>query len=161
VQRGSLPFQWVAADELYGDSPAFRDGVAAMNKSYFTEVKNTSLVWQSRPEVYLPEWKGHGRRPTRLKLRHPEDQPVPVKGLVAQLPQAAWLQATIKEGSQGPLVCDFAVLRLVEARHNLPGPELWLVIRRNVADPTVIKFYFSNAPAHTPLADFVRLSGLR
>ena len=161
VQRGSLPFKWVAADEVYGDSPAFRDGVAAMNKSYFTEVKSTSLVWPSRPEVYLPEWKGRGRRPTRLKLRHEEDQPLPVKDLVARLPQAAWLRATIKEGSQGPLVCDFAFLRVVEARHNLPGPELWLVIRRNLADPTVIKFYFSNAPAYTPLTDFVRLSGLR
>lgn len=161
VQRGSLPFQWVAADALYGDSPAFRDGVAALNKLYFTEVKNTSLVWRSRPEVYLPTWKGRGRRPTRLKLRHPEDQPLPVKGLVAQLPQAAWLRATIKEGSQGPLVCDFAFLRVVEARHHLPGPQLWLVIRRNVADPRVIKFYFSNAPAPTPLSDLVRLSGLR
>jgi len=161
LHRGGLPFQWVAADELYGDSPAFRDGVAAMNKWYFTEVKSTSLLWRSRPEVHLPEWKGHGRRPTRLKLRHPEDQPLQAKDLVAHLPQAAWMRATIKEGSQGPLVCDFAFLRVVEARHNLPGPELWLVIRRNVADPTLIKFYFSNAPAHTPLPDFVRLSGLR
>ena len=161
VQRGSLPFQWVAADELYGDSPAFRDGVAAMNKSYFTEVKNTSLVWPSRPEVYLPAWKGRGRRPTRLKLRYPEDQLGQVRDLVAQLPQAAWMRATIKEGSQGPLMCDFAFLRVVEARHHLPGPQLWLVIRRNLADPTVIKFYFSNAPAHTPLPEFVRLSGLR
>lgn len=161
LNRGGLPFQWVAADELYGDSPAFRDGVAAMNKLYFTEVKSTSLLWRSRPEVHLPEWKGHGRRPTRLKLRRPEDQPLQAKDLVAHLPQAAWMRATIKEGSQGPLVCDFAFLRVVEARHNLPGPELWLVIRRNVADPTLIKFYFSNAPAHTPLPDFVRLSGLR
>lgn len=161
VQRGSLPFQWVAADALYGDSPAFRDGVAAMNKSYFTEVKNTNWVWRSRPEVYLPAWKGRGRRPTRLKLRHPQDQPLQVKDVVAHLPQAAWMRATIKEGTQGPLVCDFAFLRVVEARHHLPGPQLWLVIRRNVTDPTLIKFYFSNAPAHTPLADFVRLSGLR
>ena len=36
MNRGSLPFQWVAADELYGDSPTFRDGVAAMNKLYFS-----------------------------------------------------------------------------------------------------------------------------
>jgi SRSO17 transposase len=161
VKRESLPFRWVAADELYGDSPAFRDGVAALGKLYFTEVKSTSLVWRSRPEVYLPDWKGRGRRPTRLKLRQPDDRPLEVRDLVASVPHAAWLQATIKEGSQGPLVCDFAFLRVVEARHNLPGPTLWLIIRRNVADPTVIKFYFSNAPTDTPLIEFVRLSGLR
>jgi len=161
VRRGSLPFQWVAADELYGDSPAFRDGVAALDKWYFTEVKSTSLLWQTRPEVYLPEWPGRGRRPTRLKLRHPEDRPVQVKDLAAYVPRAAWLRATIKEGSKGPIVCDFAFLRVVEARNGLPGPELWLVLRRNLDDPAVIKFYFSNAPAQTPPAEFVRLSGLR
>ena len=161
VRRGSLPFQWVAADELYGDSPAFRDGVAALGKWYFTEVKSTSLLWQVRPEVYLPAWPGRGRRPTRLKLRQPEDRPVQVKDLPADLPREAWLRAIVKEGSKGPIVCDFAFLRVVEARNGLPGPELWLVIRRNLADPAVIKFYFSNAPAHTPPAEFVRLSGLR
>lgn len=161
IQRDSLPFQWVAADELYGDSPAFRDGVAALDKWYFTEVKSTSLLWQTRPEVYLPEWPGRGRRPTRLKLRQPEDRPVEVKELAAYVPRDAWLRATIKEGSKGPLVCDFAFLRVVEARNGLPGPELWLVLRRNLDDPTVIKFYFSNAPAQTPPAEFVRLSGLR
>lgn len=161
IQRDSLPFQWVAADELYGDSPAFRDGVAALDKWYFTEVKSTSLLWQTRPEVYLPAWPGRGRRPTRLKLRHPEDRPVEVKELAAYVPRDAWLRATIKEGSKGPLVCDFAFLRVVEARNGLPGPELWLVLRRNLDDPTVIKFYFSNAPAQTPPAEFVRLSGLR
>jgi SRSO17 transposase len=160
-QRGTLPFRWVAADALYGDSPAFRDGVAALDKWYFTEIKSTSLVWPSRPEVYLPEWRGRGRRPTRLKLRQPDDQPVAVKDLVATLPKAAWLRATIKEGSKGPLVCDFAFLRVVEARHNLPGGDLWLIIRRNVDDPTVVKFYYTNAPAQTPLPEFVRLSGLR
>jgi len=161
VKRGSLPFQWVAADELYGDAPAFRDGVAVLGKWYFTEVKSSSLLWQTRPEVYLPEWPGRGRHPTRLKLRHPADRPVEVKDLAADVPRDAWLRATIKEGSKGPLVCDFAFLRVVEARHGLPGPELWLVLRRNLADPTVIKFYFSNAPAQTPQAEFVRLSGLR
>jgi hypothetical protein len=77
------------------------------------------------------------------------------------VPRDAWLRATIKEGSKGPIVCDFAFLRVVEARNGLPGPELWLVLRRNLDDPAVIKFYFSNAPAQTPPAEFVRLSGLR
>jgi len=42
--RGSLPFAWVAADALYGDAPAFRDGVAALDKWYFTEIRTTALV---------------------------------------------------------------------------------------------------------------------
>lgn len=58
-------------------------------------------------------------------------------------------------------MCDFAFLRLSEARANLPGPEVWLIIRRNLDDPAVVKFYFSNAPAATPLIELVRVSGMR
>ena len=156
-----LLFEWVAADELYGDSPAFRDGVAALDKWYFTEIKTTSQVWLIRPEVYVPAWKGRGRRPTRLRLYHPTAKAVTVQSIVAQIPALAWTRATIKEGSKGPIVCDFAFLRVVESRGGLPGPELWLVIRRNLENPTELKFYFSNAPTDTPLLDLVRLSGLR
>jgi len=49
VDRDSLPFQWLAADELYGDSPAFRDGVALLGKWYFTEIKRTTQIWPERP----------------------------------------------------------------------------------------------------------------
>ncbi len=161
IQRGSLPLAWVAADELYGDSPAFRDGVAALNKWYFAEVKGTTLIWQDRPEVHVPDWKGRGRRPTRLRLRHPADRPLSVKDLALALPTDAWRTATIKEGSKGPIVCDFAFVRVTESRANLPGPAVWLIIRRNLEDPSEVKFYFSNAPVTTPLVEFVRLSGMR
>jgi SRSO17 transposase len=157
----ALPFQWVAADELYGDSPAFRDGVAALGKWYFTEIKSTTQVWLKRPEVYIPAWKGRGRRPTRLRLRNPSEKAITVQEMVTHIPQPAWTRATIKEGSQGPIVCDFAFLRMVESRGGLPGPEVWLVIRRNVDDPAELKFYFSNAPADNPLLDLVRISGMR
>ena len=160
IERKSLPFQWVAADELYGDSPAFRDGVAALNKWYFTEIKCSTLIWESRPEVYLPEWKGRGRHPVRLHLRHEEDHPIRVDDLVPAIPADTWSKALIKEGSKGPIVCSFAFLRLTESRANLPGPEVWLIIR-NLDDPAVIKFYFSNAPVETPLVEFVRISGMR
>ena len=78
-----------------------------------------------------------------------------------RLPKTAWVRCKIKEGSKGPLVCDFVFLRITEARQNLPGPTLWLVIRRTVDDPTVIKFYLSNAPADIALSEVVRLSGMR
>jgi SRSO17 transposase len=161
VQRAALPFRWVAADALYGDAPAFRDGVADWGKWYFTEVARSTNVWRRRPAVFLPRWAGRGPHPKRLRLRTPSHRPVRVDELVRRLPQAAWVRCQVKEGSKGPLVCDFAFLRITEARHTLPGPTLWLVIRRKVDKPEVLKFYLSNAPADIALAELVRISGMR
>jgi SRSO17 transposase len=47
--RDTVPFRWVAADSLYGDSTAFRDGIAALNKEYFVEVSCDTQVWCNRP----------------------------------------------------------------------------------------------------------------
>ena len=161
VKRGHLPFQWVAADELYGDSPAFRDGVADLGKWYFTEIKSTTPIWRTQPKVYVPKWTGRGRRPTRLRLRYARQHPVQVKELVRNIPKQDWTQAVIKEGSKGPIACEFAFLRVTESHSNLPTGEVWLILRRNLDDPSVIKYYFSNAPANTPLSQFVRISGMR
>jgi hypothetical protein len=143
------------------NSPVFRDGIAALNKWYFVEVRCTTRIWQERPEVGVPPWKGRGRLPTRLRLRNPEQKALQVDDLAQQLPPAAWVRVKIKEGAKGPLVCDFASLRVIEVRDSLPGQELWLVIRRNLDDPTEIKYYFSNAPVDIDLAELVRISGMR
>jgi SRSO17 transposase len=161
IQRGELPFFWVAADALYGDSPAFRDGVAATEKSYFTAIKDNTLIWCSPPKVHVPAWSGHGRHPTRLRLSDKRKHPIPVKELVQKIQKQDWTQAVIKEGSQGPIICDFAFLRVTESRGGLPAAELWLIIRRNLDDPSEIKYFFSNAPISTPLNEFVRISGMR
>jgi SRSO17 transposase len=161
LERGQLPCQWVAADELYGDSPAFRDGVTALNKWYFVEVSRSSHIWTEKPAVHIPAWKGRGRKPTRLRLRNPEQKSQRVDALAQQLPAKAWVPAKIKEGTKGPLVCDFACLRVIEVRNGLPGPESWLIIRRNIQDPTEIKYYFSNAPAEIDPLQLVRISGMR
>lgn len=160
-ERGKLPCQWVAADELYGDAPAFRDGVADLDKWYFVEVSCSSHFWLEKPEVHIPAWKGRGRKPTRLHLRNPEQKSQRVEALAQQLPAKAWVRAKIKEGTKGPLVCDFACLRVVEVRDGLPGPESWLILRRNIADPAEIKFFFSNAPADIDPLELVRISGMR
>jgi SRSO17 transposase len=161
LQRDNLSFSWVAADALYGDSPAFRDGVAATGKYYFTAIKETTLIWCTPPKVHVPPWSGHGRHPTRLRLRDIRKHPIPVQQLVQKIQKQAWVQAVIKEGSKGPIVCDFAFLRVTESRGGLPAAELWLILRRNLDDPSKVKFYFSNAPVNTPLQEFVRISGMR
>jgi len=146
---------------LYGDSPTFRDGSAELGKWFFVEVRCTTRIWLERPEVAVPAWKGRGRQPTRLRLKNPEEKAIRVDILAQQLPKDTWVRTCIKEGAKGPLVCDFACLRVTEVRDDLPGQELWLVLRRNLDDPTEIKYYFSNAPADIDPADLVRISGMR
>jgi len=161
LKRDNLPFSWLAADALYGDSPAFRDGVAATGKNYFTAIKETTLIWCAPPKVHVPQWSGHGRHPTRLRLSDTRKHPISVNQLVKKIQKQDWVRAMIKEGSKGPVVCDFAFLRVTEARGGLPAGELWLIIRRNLDDPTEVKYFFSNAPVSTPLSEFVRISGMR
>src|SRR5271157_4176663 len=81
LKRDNLPFSWLAADALYGDSPAFRDGVAAMDKWYFTAIKENTLIWSSPPKVHVPHWSGYGRRPTHLRLSDTRKHPIPVQQL--------------------------------------------------------------------------------
>ncbi len=161
IKRTNLPFSWVAADALYGDSPAFRDGVAATGKYYFTAIKENSLIWSTPPKVHIPKWSGHGRPPTRLRLKDTRKHPIPVKDLVKRIPKQDWVRAVLKEGSKGPIVCDFAFLRVTESRSGLPAGELWLILRRNLDDPAEVKYFYSNAPASIPLTELIRVCGMR
>ena len=159
--RGSLPGRWVAADALYGNAPAFRDAVAALDKWYFTEVSSDQLIWRRTPALIVPAWSGKGRKPTRKRLKTPSNAAYRVDELMQRLPKTAWTRAIIKEGSKGPIVCDVAFVRVNEARDGLPGLRQWLIIRRNVDDPSVVKFYLSNAPETITTACLARMCGMR
>lgn len=161
VKRGSLRFRWVTADEVYGDTPQFLDGVANLGKWYFAEVSCSTRVWRRCPAVGKPWWSGRGPRPKKMRLRTPSHRPVRVDQVVSRLSKKAWSAYLVKEGSKGPIVCDFAFVRVTVVRDGLPGDTVWLVIRRNVENPSEIKFYLSNAPANIDPVELVRISGMR
>jgi SRSO17 transposase len=159
--RGELPGRWVAADALYGNSPDFRDAVATLNKWYFTEVSCDQLIWRRTPALLVPAWSGRGRKPTKQRLKTPSNAAYRVDELLWRLPKTAWTRTTIKEGSKGPIVCDLAFVRVNEARDGLPGARQWLIIRRNLDDPTVVKYYLSNAPETIETTQLARMCGMR
>jgi len=161
VARGSVRARWLAADALYGNSPAFRDGVAALSLYYFTAISCDTLIWRRQVALLVPSYTGKGRKPTKLRLKTPSNAPYRVDELAKRLPKSAWKRTTIKEGSKGPIVSDVAIMRVTEVRDGLPGPRLWLVIRRNVADPSDVRYYLSNAPETTTEAELARLLGMR
>ena len=165
--RGALPFGWVTVDEGFGKDPAFLDRVDRLGVGYFAEVPRNTLVWGERPQLAVPPATGKGRPATRERVGSGEPGAVRVAALTAQLPATQWTRHRIKEGAKGPMVADFATIRAVATRHGLPGPDVWVVLRRSLPDPEdvdaplVLKYYLSNASAATPLATFVWLSGMR
>lgn len=159
-QAGTLRCRWVTCDEAFGRDTDFLDRVAALGLWYVAEVPHDTQVWRQRPATAVPAWSGQGRKPTRTRVLAGEAKPAEVAQLAATLPADSWVRRTIKEGSKGPLVAHFAALRVIAVRESLPGPEVWVVLRRNVLTGE-LQVYLCNAPATTPLAPLVRLSGMR
>ena len=53
-----------------------------------------------------------------------------VEAVASALPPTAWQRLSFREGSKGVQYAEFARLRVVAERDDLPGPELWLVVQR-------------------------------
>jgi len=160
VQTQALRCRWVVADEAWGGHPSLLDGVAGLGLWSCAEVPHTTRVWDERPATHVPPWRGRGRRPQRERLV--EGAPAARTGLevAAGLPSEAWTRQTIKAGRQGPRVAECATLRVVAVRDALPGPDVWLVLRRHV-ETGELKTSLCNAPIDIALETHVRMSGMR
>lgn len=94
-----IKFGWVNADGLYGQSHAFRNGVADMGLYYVVDVHSDQQVFLSEPKIYLPESpKGKGRRPTKYKA---EGQSITVRDYLKALPKQELVQTRIRKGTKG------------------------------------------------------------
>ena len=109
----------------------------------------------------IPAWSGRGRKPKKPCQKTSTNAPYRVDALCRRLPTSAWTRVTSKEGTKGPIICDIACVRVTEARDGVPGPALWVILRRNLDDPTEVKYYLSNAPATLTLPQLARMCGMR
>jgi SRSO17 transposase len=160
-ERQVLPFQWVIGDEHFGNNPLLLDRIAAADLYYLMEVPHTTLVWRERPQSSVPPPSGKkGRPPQRPRLL--ADAPTPLRvDVLASDAALHWQAYQIQEGAKGPLVAEFAFVRVVLVRDGLPAADQWLVLRRSLGERPQLKTYLSNAPATTRLTTLVRKSGMR
>lgn len=182
-QRGALRATWLVCDEWFGRNQALLDRVDAAGLWYLAEVPRNTQLWplreptdgrrvRARPRAWLPPRavSGKGRRGRHARL-HPGSPPaVPVETLAAQLARRRWQRYRLLEGRKGPIVADFVALRALASRRGyregVPGPEVWVLIRRPLpmpgqTAPPELKYDVSNAPADTPLAELMRVCGMR
>lgn len=147
LAAGRVRFDWITADELYGANGDFLDALDAMNQRYVVEVKKNTIVWTTDPATLPGAFPGPKRRKKLGYYRYPETQSV--EKLAAGLAPEAWQPLALREGAKGPLVHEFAVMRVWAMRHYKPGPPIWLLLRRTT-EKTELKYYVSNASEETP-----------
>ena len=78
----------------------------------------------------------------------------------AELPEAAWREITVAEGTQGPRSYRFSAQRVRPTSRRKPGEIHWAVYRRNL-DGSEPRYYLSNAPEDTPLETLAYVGGSR
>src|SRR5439155_23201855 len=106
--------------------------------------------------------RGSKGRP-RHKPRVRADQPAPqtVEQMAAALPARAWQRLAFREGTKGTQQAEFARLRIVVERDDLPGPVLWLVVERGLDQQAKITYYLSNSAPEVPFLTLVQVGHTR
>src|SRR5262249_37952371 len=144
-------------DDEYGRAGHFLDELENLEQRYVLEVPVTTAVWTADPAECIPDYSGRGRKPTAPA----RDAVCTVGALAAELPASAWQALRVREGAIGPLVFEFAAVRVWGMRPRKPGPPAWLLIRRSLGAGPEIKYSISNADAETPLATLARVACTR
>jgi SRSO17 transposase len=156
-----VPFRWVGGDSVYGDSPTFVQGIRQFGKWYVLDSSADARVWTTEPQVIAPE-----DRP-KPKRGRPCTQPLVVgeakrvDEVVAALPTNAWHRLTVAEGSQGPLVYEYAEVWVWFSEEGLPGPRERLLVRRSLGQEPEWKYHRSNAPAAVLLLKLAQVRATR
>jgi len=144
VARSCVRFDWVTADEEFGRDGDFLDALEGSHQRYLVEVPANTTVWAGQP------------------LRQTPDELVwQVSQLALTIPAKDWRIIQLREGAKGPLVFEFARLRVWSVRHRHAGPQVWLLIRRSLERVPEVKYYFSNAETDVPLETMAQVTGTR
>jgi SRSO17 transposase len=156
LERG-LPFRWVTADSVYGDSPPFAQGVRALGKWYVLDSSADARVWLTEPEVIPAGTKGRRGRATTVP--RVATKPERVDEVVARLPATAWQRLVVAEGSQGPRLYEYACLWVWFSEEGLPSGRERLLVRRSLGQQAEVKYHRAHAPAEVPLEKLAQVRG--
>jgi SRSO17 transposase len=162
AQEGLLPFKYVVADGLYGNSPDFLDAIeACRGVTALVAISSETRCGLQRPQTADRCYTYKGEARAKRVVVGPEHAPRTVAAVAANLPASCWYQRKVSEGTKGPIVYAFARQRVTLCKEGLPERTVWLVIKRTVGANPVYAYAISNAPASTPLRTLVWLSGVR
>ena len=160
IQRG-VPFGWIGMDCHYGEQPWLLEELSDLSVIYTADIPCDTRVWLECPQTEIPARKGtRGRLPRKEKIKEGEPDPTEVRQIAQQLPQSAWQRLFLRDTERKQLWCHLAALRVYPVWDGLPGPQHWLLIRRDEGQQE-LKYQLCNAPESTLLQRLGQMSASR
>jgi len=157
-----IPYKYVLADSLYGNSPEFINAIEKCRSlTYFVSVPSDTLCWLERPLTRKKEYQYKGEVHTKEILEKTEKKPISFETIAMNTNNYFWYRRKVSEGTKGPIEYEFTRMRVVLSKNGLPQKTVWLIIKRTLGNNPTYSYYMSNAPESTKLETFVWLSGLR
>lgn len=158
----TLPFKYIVADCLYGNSPEFIEAAeSCVGKIYFISIPSDTQCWLKRPITRTKKYKYRGEVHSKIVVEKTEKKPITVETLAKNINDYFWYRRKVSEGTKGPIEYEFTKRQIILAKNGLPTKTVWLVIKRTIEDNPTYYYYISNAPISTRLKTFVWLSGMR
>jgi len=160
--QDALPFKYIVADCLYGNSPDFIDAIdECVGKTYFVSIPFDTLCWLQKPVTRIKTYKYKGQIRSKEIVENTAKKPISMAELAKSLNDYFWYKRTVSEGTKGPIEYEFSRRQVTIAKNGLPWKSVWLIMRRTLDKTPKFSFFISNASTSTKLNTFVWLSGLR
>ncbi|MFB7130062.1 IS701 family transposase [Kitasatospora sp. NPDC056273] len=134
--ESEVPFGWVTADELYGQTGRLRLWLEENDIPHVLAVPKSQMVMTM-------EFFGQAR----------------AHELIGRLPDEAWQRLSCGDGAHGPREYNWAAAPIRPWRRK--GWDHWLLARRSTSDPTEIAYYICFCPTGTPLEKLTEIAGAR
>src|SRR5438309_2930394 len=98
VRAGLLPFKYVVADCLYGNSPDFLDAVdACVGVTALVAISSETRCWLQRPQTADRGYTYKGEARSKRVVVGSKHAPHPVAAVAANLPASCWYQRKVSE----------------------------------------------------------------
>ena len=156
-----LPFKYVVADCLYGNSPDFWAACeACVGTVAFVATPADTRCWL-QPLATTTHTYTYKKEQRTRRVAVTATPPSTVAEVARAIPATFWDRRTVSEGTKGPITYEFARKRIMLSKDGEPTTAVWLLLKRTLGGRPQYWYYLSNAPLSTPLRVFVWLSGVR
>jgi len=153
-----FPAKWIGGDGIFGRDLEFMEALPG-HVNYFLSLPSDTQVFTKKPKIGLPDYKGRGRPPKKIKVLPGQPKAKSV-AQIAKSRRISWKPVVVAEGAKGPIIAHVARVRVYLAREGLPvGDQQWLFLRKDIDGQ--VKYAISNAPKNTPMADLIKASTMR